>query len=138
MRNDPILRMVLCLLSYLLFFSVARSPAQEIVQKGPLIIHEDKHDISPVIREMPFLALQPRVQGMVLPHRGDGPSHIDNTPDSVLQSNPGLQVSTTSGQNFDGVSDRDALVPPDNECLRRLYPVVETVNISHSPRGEIV
>src|SRR5882672_4449089 len=130
MRNDRTAWVILVLLLSLVFLSVTRAPAQE-VQKGPLVIYEDGHDTSPLMREMPLLALQPGARGMALPHRKPGPPRVDSSPDSALQqSSPAPQVGTTNGLNFDGMNDRDGFVPPDTNASVGASQVVETVNTS--------
>jgi len=131
MRNVRTPRIILILLSSLFFTSVTRSPAQE-VQKGPMVIYEDRHDTSPPMREMPSRAPQPGARGMALSNRSPGPARVDTSIDSALQqSSPAAQVGTTNGLNFDGVSDRDGVAPPDTNASVGASQVVETVNFSY-------
>src|SRR6266852_612046 len=131
MRNVRTPRIILILLSSLFFMSVTRAPAQE-VQKGPMVIYEERHDTSPPMREMPSRAPQPGARGMALSLRRPGPARVDTAIDSALQqSSPAAQVGTTNGLNFDGVSDRDGVAPPDTNASVGASQVVETVNFSY-------
>src|SRR6266700_6367361 len=131
MRNVRTPRIILILLSSLFFMSVTRAPAQE-VQKGPMVIYEDRHDTSPPMREMPSRAPQPGARGMALSLRRPGLARVDISIDTALQqSSPAAQVGTTNGLNFDGVSDRDGVAPPDTNASVGASQVVETVNFSY-------
>ncbi len=69
---------------------------------------------------------------MALPNRSPGPARVDTSIDSALQqSSPAAQVGTTNGLNFDGVSDRDGVAPPDTNASVGASQVVETVNFSY-------
>src|SRR6266571_9549334 len=131
MRNVRTPRIILILLSSLFFMSVTRAPAQE-VQKGPMVIYEERHDTSPPMREMPSRAPQPGARGMALSLRRPGLARVDISIDTALQqSSPAAQVGTTNGLNFDGVSDRDGVAPPDTNASVGASQVVETVNFSY-------
>lgn len=120
------------IVSGLVLFSVPAARAQE-VQTGPTVVHEDKHDVSPPLREIPFVAPQSGPSRILLPLRRPMPPHVsvESGPDLVLQQIVGPLVGTTNLLNFDGVSDRDGVAPPDTNASVGATQAVETVNLSY-------
>src|SRR5260370_5205519 len=103
-------------------------------QTGPIVIAAEHYDTSPPVRDM--YPLSPRLGAhLVLPvHRRPGPSVIGIEPDPVTQfveESAGPLVSTTNLLNFDGISDRDGVAPPDTNASVGATQVVETVNVSY-------
>ncbi len=124
--------MMLCFVPSLVLLSVPGAAAQE-VQTGPTVIHEEKHDVSPPLREIPYVSPVASRAREALAVRRAMPPHIgaSDAPDAVLQTIAGPQVGTTNLLNFDGVSDRDAVAPPDTNASVGATQVVETVNLSY-------
>ena len=134
MRQSRPACLLLCLAALFVFvlFSISVASAQQ-VQTGPTVIHEEKHDVSPSLREIPYVTPSPSHVQEALTVRRPMPPHIgaSNTPDAVLQKIAGPQVGTTNLLNFDGVNDRDAVAPPDTNASVGATQVVETVNLSY-------
>ena len=105
--------------------------AQE-AESGPEIVEEDYHDISPPIRELAPVAPLGSSQHVVIPlRRRPGPPIVSPEPDAVTQDvSQGPLVGTTNKLNFNGISDRDGVAPPDTNASVGATQVVETVNIS--------
>src|SRR6516162_11013889 len=105
--------------------------AQE-AESGPEIVEEDYHDISPPIRELAPVAPLGSSQHVVIPlRRRPSPPIVSPEPDAVTQDVPqGPLVGTTNKLNFNGISDRDGVAPPDTNASVGSTQVVETVNIS--------
>ena len=105
--------------------------AQE-AETGPEIIEEDYHDTSPPIRELAPVAPLGSSQHVVIPlRRRPSPPIVSPEPDAVTQDVPqGPLVGTTNKLNFDAISDRDGVAPPDTNASVGSTQVVETVNIS--------
>ncbi len=132
MRQSRSVCLRLCLAALFVLFSVSVCKAQQ-VQTGPAVIHEEKHDTSPPLRQLPYVAPVARPAGEMLPVRRPMLPHVSppNEPDLVLQSIAGAQVAATNILNFDGVNDRDAVAPPDTNASVGATQVVETVNLSY-------
>lgn len=132
MSSTRKLCVTLCLMPTLVLLLVPGAPAQE-VRTGPTVIHEEKHDISPPLREIPFVAPQSGTQRVMLPVRRPMPAHMsaESGPDVALQQTVGPLVGTTNLLNFDGVNARDGVAPPDTNASVGATQVVETVNLSY-------
>jgi len=131
MRQSRPAFVFLCLVA-LFVLSVSVSSAQQ-VQTGPTVIHEEKHDTSRPVRELPYFRPGASRAEEELAIRRPMAPHIspNNEPDAVLQTVAGPQVAATIGLNFDGVNDRDAVAPPDTNASVGSTQVVETVNLSY-------
>jgi hypothetical protein len=111
--------------------------AEAQVQTSFDIIEEDHHDTSPTLRELVHLA--PRAQSkagvsaQTKPWRRTGPPIIGSAQDSVLQNSAALGplVSASNILSFDGVSNRNGLVPSDSNASVGANQIVETVNVSY-------
>jgi len=120
----------LCLLLSLVLLPVFRSSAQE-VRTGPTVIHEEKHDTSRPMREMPLIAPKPGRNAEELHIRRPMPPHVAPQGDSVLQQIAGPLVGTSNFLNFNGIADRDGVAPPDTNASVGDTQVVEIVNVSY-------
>jgi hypothetical protein len=120
--------LVLCLT----LLATRPTPAQD-VQTRPIVMHDVAHDISLPVRMYP--ALTGRVTHRVFPERrGPRPPQVSVGPDAVLQdlelfARPPVAAAITL--NFDGISDRDGVAPPDTNASVGATQVVETVNLSY-------
>ena len=112
--------------------SALPASAQDI-QTGPIVIPEQAHAVTPPVREMASVAPRAGGQGMALPvRRRPGPPILSVKPDSVVQQLSSVPlVSTTNLLDFDGLSDVDAVAPPDTNASVGNTQVVETVNTSY-------
>lgn len=112
--------------------SSTTSMAGENVQRNPEVILEQKNDTSAPLREMAKTAVAPVKQRLVLPvQRRAGFGQVAVGPDSAYQTSVLPNVGTTSGLNFDGITDRDGVAPPDTNAAVGVTQVVETVNTSY-------
>jgi len=112
--------------------SALPASAQDI-QTGPIVIPEQAHAVTPPVREMASVAARAGRQGVALPvRRRPGPPILSLKPDSVVQQLSSVPlVSTTNLLDFDGLSDVDAVAPPDTNASVGNTQVVETVNTSY-------
>ena len=119
---------VLCLM-----LSPALPALAQEAESGPEIVEEDYHDISPPIRELAPVAPLGSSQHVVIPlRRRPGPPIVSPEPDAVTQDvSQGPLVGTTNKLNFNGISDRDGVAPPDTNASVGATQVVETVNTSY-------
>lgn len=104
------------------------------VQTASEIIQEDHHDTSPALRDLVGLAPQlPPTRQVVQtkPWRRTGPPIIGSPVDTVLQSSTKQLVSTSNFLSFDGVFNRNGLVPSDSNATVGATQIVETVNVSY-------
>jgi len=116
----------------LMLLATLPAPAQE-VQTDAQVINEDYHDTSVPVRELAPLVPLGSSQQIVLPlRRKPGLPVVSPEPDAVTQDIQEIQmVGTTNKLNFDGVSDRDGVAPPDTNASVGSTQVVETVNTSY-------
>lgn len=112
-------------------FSTIRGIAQEQVQTNAEIIQELSHDTSPPLSSMPVVALG-KNQATIPLHRKPGPAIVaPGGFDEVEQTLPMANVGTTNVLNFNGITDRDGVAPPDTNASVGATQVVETVNTSY-------
>jgi hypothetical protein len=132
MRSVPMQFAVTAVLSASFFnFATLRSVAQEQVQTNAEIIHELSHDTSLPLSSMPLVA--PRKNQATIPlHRRPGPAIVaPGGFDEAVQTLPMANVGTTNLLNFNGVTNRDGVAPPDTNASVGATQVVETVNTSY-------
>jgi len=112
-----------------LFISNSAYAQQKQVQRGPQVIQEIKHDVSPPLRDMknPY---PPSREDREIENRGIHPVRpITHVSDPGLQKNSPLPlVSTTDGLSFDGVS-ANGYAPPDTNGSPGLTQYVQWVNV---------
>ena len=114
-----------------LFSLVTIPAAAQQSQSVPEVILELKNDTSPPLREMPQIAPGSK-RSQVLPLRViSKPGMHTSGRDPVVQEASGPEVGTTKGLNFNGISDRDGVAPPDTNSAVGSTQVVETVNLSY-------
>ena len=139
MRSSRVRKTIVSLAwpAFLLLFctsiSVHRMFAQD-AEAGPVIISSDHFDTSPAVRDMLPVEFIPGTRHIMPLHRKPGPPIVSAEPDSITQESVqalGRRVGTTNLLNFDGISDRDGIVPPDTNASVGSTQVVETVNTSY-------
>jgi len=104
--------------------------AQDRATSGPSVRYEDHHDTSLPARELTSLGSR-----VIHIDKGErrrpGPPIIGSEPDPVVQRTEIPLVGTANGLNFDGISDRDGVAPPDTNASVGATQVVEIVNTSY-------
>jgi hypothetical protein len=102
---------------------------------GPIVISPDHYDTSSVpVRDLPSREPQPGIHRLAPIRHRPWPGVVNPTPDPVVQVSEESViplVSTTNLTNFDGISDRDGVAPPDTNASVGQTQVVETVNTSY-------
>jgi hypothetical protein len=102
-------------------------------QSGPIVMHEAKHDVTPLPAR--FLSSPPlppanRMALEPLPWSGSRlPSHQADTLGQDVEI--GGFVNTIPGLNFDGIA-HDGFAPPDTNASVGSTQVVETVNVNYA------
>lgn len=130
MSRTPSLPVALAALILGLFSSVT-GMAQEQVQTNAEIIDAMSHDTSLPLRLMPVIA--PQKNQITIPlHRKPGPPIVaPGGIDEAEQVLPMARVGTTNLLNFNGITDRDGVAPPDTNASVGATQTVETVNTSY-------
>lgn len=111
--------------------------AQVLPEVGaPTVFNEDYHDTSEPLRDAPQIAPGTHLMQTVPLHHMPVPSISSVTPNSQSASalSPSAVTPLASISNlltFEGISNRDNLVPPDPNASVGATQVVETVNISY-------
>jgi len=108
----------------------ASAQEQEEVRRGPVVIDEDKHDVSAPLRDIVLIGPQQGSRAKPLPHRRPGPTRVGTGPSPAEPSGPSPQVATTNAQNFNGIGTT-GFAPPDPNASVGSTQVVETVNDSY-------
>jgi len=104
------------------------------VQTGPEIINETYHDTSIPVRFLAAMATHPANKAVLPLHRRPGPPFVAREAvgaEEMVQQFPMPEVATTNFHNFDGLSDRDGLAPPDTNASVGATQVVEFTNTSY-------
>jgi hypothetical protein len=108
-------------------FSRPAFAQQELQQRGPQLLQEVRHDISPPLREIKPLQRPlgpPEAKEIRLLHP---PREIRHMADAVMQTSTLPTISTTAGVNFDGVAVNGS-APPDTNGSAGTTQFVEWVN----------
>src|SRR6266852_5742897 len=135
--NRRLLNLSVCVAFLVCVFvlSAARSFAQQN-EGGPEIVNEMHHDTSLPVRFLAAQGVHP-ANRMVAPlHRRPGPPLIgsaaeQSAAEQMIRPFAMPRVATTNLMNFDGVSDRDGVAPPDTNDSVGATQVVEVVNESY-------
>src|SRR6267378_4072366 len=109
------------------FFSSPAFTQGEPQLRGPELLQEIQHDISPPLRDIkPTLrpAGPPEAKEIRLLHP---PREVKQMPDAVLQTSTLANISTTAGVNFEGVAANGS-APPDTNGSAGTTQFVEWVN----------
>ncbi len=120
-------------------FSGSASAQNVPVQRNPIVIHEDHHDVSPplidMIRSMPP---QTHLSRRLMREPATGrPPIVGHGPDTALQTEKLPNVGVTIGLNFAGVGQgdygfSDSVAPPDTNASAGDTQVVQWVNESYA------
>ncbi len=109
----------------------------------PEIIRSVKNDVSPALRTIapgaPFISPTKEIPNRALVDFVPNPKPIKEIddfleqagPDSVLQSSPGIGNIPTTSVNFDGVNNRNGVLPPDTSGDVGPNHYVQWVNLSY-------
>src|SRR5437879_7210469 len=93
------------------FFSRPAFTQGEPQLRGPELLQEIRHDISPPLREIKPLVRPlgpPEAKEIRLLHP---PREVKRMPDAVMQTSTLANISTTAGVNFDGVAANGSAPP---------------------------
>src|SRR5438128_516256 len=116
---------------------VAATPALgQQSQAGPEIVNEMHHDTSIPVRFLAAEGIHSANKTVAPFHRRPGPPLIgsaaeQSAAEQMIRSFAMPRVATTNLMNFDGVKDRDGVVPPDTNASVGATQVVEVVNDSY-------
>lgn len=120
----------LCLIAVTCLLAVG---AQAAVQKGAIVFHETKHDVSLPLRDMARMTAvnsQTRHE-MDAPRRATLPRQVGGT-DTAVQSNaPAVTLPVTILLNFDG-QGADGVAPPDTNGSVGGTQYVQWVNLEYN------
>ena len=108
-------------------FSRPAFTQKELQQRGPQLLQEIRHDISPPLRDikpLPHPLGPPEAKEIRLLHP---PREIRHLADAVMQTSTLAQISTTAGVNFEGVGANGS-APPDTNGSAGTTQFVEWVN----------
>src|SRR5882762_5571521 len=109
------------------FFSRPAFTQGEPQLRGPELLQEIQHDISPPLRDInpPLRPVgPPEAKEIRLLHP---PREVKRMPDSVMQTSTLANISTTAGVNFEGVAANGS-APPDTNGSAGMTQFVEWVN----------
>src|SRR5882762_10118004 len=109
------------------FFSRPAFTQGEPQVRGPELLQEIQHDVSPPLRDIKPVQRPvgpPEAKEIRLLHP---PREVKPMPDSVMQTSTLPNVSTTAGVNFDGVAANGS-APPDTSGSAGTTQFVEWVN----------
>jgi len=127
MRNRPILGILAGAAFCLAITASSAYAQQEHVLRGPHVIQEVKHDVSPPLRDMQNLYPPNREDREVENHALHPVRPITHASDPGLQTSTLPLVSTTNELNFEGVP-ADGYAPPDTNGSPGLTQYVQWVN----------
>ncbi len=107
------------------------APAQN---SGVEVTHAVKHDVSPPLRSIPPVPLQPAEKEMQR-HQTHPPRPLTNLADSALQTSAGPQVAAAAGLSFAGIGNGDYgffadAAPPDTNGAVGATQFIHWVNTS--------